>query len=273
MAVFVVRNDALFERVRQRVPVQIGNVVPLQVGFDQQLPVGVLDHTVLAVAGESLQTEVVEVISDGSQILFQVYFSARRWVNPDQPGALCDGKFHQPEVVPVHFREVVGLGDAFEAAVQSVSPTVERTDEGLEARLFPRHEPRPPVPAGIEEGAQATIGISDDHIGEAGPVTQQVGAGFTRAARVPDEHGVVAEHALHFCREDVRVRVDVHGQLNHSAQHLLVAPRFAQRLQPAKDVHLGALAHGRLLRFGNQPAGTTVPWARAHSLRVSPSSA
>jgi len=73
ISVFVMRNDSPLERLRQRIIVQIRNVIPFEVCFNQELPVGAFDRAILAIPDKALQGKVIQVVPNGAENMVKVY--------------------------------------------------------------------------------------------------------------------------------------------------------------------------------------------------------
>ena len=185
------------EEARDRPPVQPHDVVGVEEGLVDQLPVA--GHRADALAKEGLVTELegLEVLVETSDEGVEVHGRVRVEVDPDQAVADLGRDRHQVQGRAIEPGEAGLARDRLEASVEAVRPVVVRAHEGLEGGdAFVVEEAGVAVAADVEEGADPALPVAEGDERGPGPVVDQRIARLRDLGLVSDGQGAGREHPL-----------------------------------------------------------------------------
>ena len=222
------------------------------------------------------QPEVDEVVRHVGES-FAKRLGARAEMHEDKTVPGIAAKLRQAMAVPVHGDQLV-VGNGFQSSGQVVCPSVIGTGD------VPRHvaeslveQRRAPMPAGVRQSPQRSVGTPHNADGLAGQRHGEIVAGLGEFRRLAHEYPLVVENPLHLLgvyrfirvrgeRQGVGIRQRPDGLLPQRAQsiHALLLARFAAPADHLPILPIGAPVSGtaRLPLHAHRPFSAARP-ARA----------
>jgi hypothetical protein len=104
---------------------------------------------------------------------------------------------------------------------------VERANESLQSLFDTADRRGATVPADVLKGADCTGVIAHHDNGEFAPITQKIRIQFFDMGCMANHFGIVREFGLQCVIEDGWRSIDLDGQWNDPAQHLLLPTAFS----------------------------------------------